>query len=313
MAESRGVENNLPKNLVVTPVSAHLYKNNVRLPQPDLLINIQKSINFSEFIKNDEVINMLDEKSNVCYGCIYLIENIQNHKKYIGYTTYEHKEYIQNHFKKALSLNDISENNKNGKYFYNAIRKYGVHNFIWRILGYCYSFEELCESEKEAIYFYRSFGADGEHEDNIYGYNRTKGGEGTCGPKTEEAKKNISKGKIGNIPWNKGLTKNTDIRLKQAGEKIALLNKTKIKKSKKVEKVCPTCGNNFMTYGNIYCSQECYHFNQIAWNKGLTKETNESVKLGAEKLSTLKKGGEWTKNRRKAYEKRFLNKDNINE
>jgi hypothetical protein len=36
----------------------------------------------------------------------------------------------------------------------------------------------LNEAEIACIYYFRTFGADGEHEDNIYGYNRTIGGDG---------------------------------------------------------------------------------------------------------------------------------------
>jgi len=173
-AESRGEQYFPPKSLSNSSIFA-------LFSQKDLLINIRNCNSLNQI---DKVNNMLDEKGNVCYGCIYLIENIQNHKKYIGYTTQEYEKYIQEHFINAINFRDISEDSKKGKYFYNAIRKYGIHNFKWRVLGYCYSFEELKQSEIECIYFYRSFGSDGEHEDNTYGYNRAKGGN--SGPGREK-------------------------------------------------------------------------------------------------------------------------------
>jgi hypothetical protein len=133
-------------------------------------------------------------------GVIYLIENIQNHKKYVGKTGDENPEnYIEDHFRNAvLKYDKLYSKFKRGKYLYNAIRKYGIQNFKWRILGEVYATsikelnDNLNEAEIETIYFYRSYGTDGEHFDDIYGYNMTKGGEGTKGriPTQEEIKKN---------------------------------------------------------------------------------------------------------------------------
>ncbi len=122
-------------------------------------------------------------------GYIYLIENIQNRKKYIGKTSDENPEkYIKNHFSNALKNKDLKENKK-GKRFYNAIRKYGVQNFKWKILGEIYglTYKELNDNlnvaEIACIYHFRTFGADGIHKDEIYGYNMTIGGDGIrlCG------------------------------------------------------------------------------------------------------------------------------------
>lgn len=144
---------------------------------------------------------MRDDKGKDCYGLVYKVTNIQNNKCYIGYTTQNYEKYINNHFKNAFK-------NKKGrkKVFYNAIKKWGKFNFKCEILGYCYSKEEINECEKECIYFFRSYGSDSIHYDNIYGYNMTKGGDGgnTCGDSS----------------WNKGLTKETDSRVKKQGEEL---------------------------------------------------------------------------------------------
>ena len=115
---------------------------------------------------------MLDNFGNVCYGCIYKITNLINRKCYIGQTTREYSMYIQKHFKNALNGHSKS------KHFYNAIHKYGKKNFKWKILGFCYSLEELDLAEIESIWLFRSYGSDGENYDIIYGYNHTIGGRG---------------------------------------------------------------------------------------------------------------------------------------
>jgi SOS response regulatory protein OraA/RecX len=188
-------------------------------------------------------------------GVIYLIENIQNHKKYIGYTSNKNPEkYIENHFKDALKRKDLKKNPK-GKYLYNAIRKYGKENFKWRILGEVYETfnnslkENLDEAEIECIYFYRTFGSDGEHEDNIYGYNRTKGGDG------------VDKG---TIPWIKGLTKNTSEIIRRSSEK---LSKTRIQ---------------------LFLDEEL-----IVWNKGKTKETDLKLQDVSIKVSEKMNSENW--------------------
>jgi group I intron endonuclease len=104
------------------------------------------------------------------YGIIYKITNIQNNKCYIGQTTQEIYEYLAKHFYLALK----GEQPK--KYFYNAIRKYGINNFKCEILGYCFSKDELNEAEIESIWLFRSFGCNGENFDDVYGYNMTPGG-----------------------------------------------------------------------------------------------------------------------------------------
>jgi hypothetical protein len=121
---------------------------------------------------------MKDNFGNECYGCIYKITNLMNRKCYIGQTTQEYSAYIQKHFKRAMREYDILKESKGKKYFYNAIRKYGKENFKIEILGFCHSLEELNEAEIESIWLFRSYGSDGENEDNLYGYNRTLGGYG---------------------------------------------------------------------------------------------------------------------------------------
>jgi len=124
-------------------------------------------------------------------GIIYQAINIQNKKSYIGKTVQEFEYYINEHIDNALKGYDLKDNPK-GKYFYNAIRKYGAHNFKWVVLGEIesndlYNFnEKLNEAEIESILLFRTFGSNGENIDAIYGYNCTKGGEGCSGYKHSE-------------------------------------------------------------------------------------------------------------------------------
>jgi len=125
-------------------------------------------------------------------GVIYQAINIQNNKSYIGKTLQEFEEYKQGHIYSALHEKDLKTNPK-GKYFYNAVRKYGVHNFKWIILGEIFASSKkelkklLNKSEIESIWLFRTFGASGEKFDNIYGYNCTKGGDGGWAPLSQES------------------------------------------------------------------------------------------------------------------------------
>ena len=99
-------------------------------------------------------------------GIIYKATNIVNGKVYIGQTTKNFKKYIQGHLISALKNKD-----KNRKYFYNAIRKYGIDTFYFEIIDEAYSKTELNDKEKEWIWLYYS-------NNYKFGYNMTKGGEG---------------------------------------------------------------------------------------------------------------------------------------
>ena len=111
-------------------------------------------------------------------GVVYQAINIQNNKSYIGYTTKNFDEYKKRHLRRAKN------NNKKNKVFYNAIRKYGIDNFKWIVLGELTSRSknklklELNKAEIESIWLFRTYGSDGENYDQIYGYNMTLGGDG---------------------------------------------------------------------------------------------------------------------------------------
>lgn len=109
---------------------------------------------------------------------VYIAENLQNGKKYIGYTTRNLETRIKEHI-------SSSKNEKSKHYFYlfkQAIRKYGADCFKWDILANCKTKEECCELEKLYI----------KKLDTISpkGYNLTEGGNG--GIQSQETKEKIS-------------------------------------------------------------------------------------------------------------------------
>lgn len=90
------------------------------------------------------------------YGRIYCIENKINHKKYIGLTTRSIKERFSEHCKADTVIGE-------------AIRKYGVDNFMCYEVDNAQSKNELSELE---VHYIHHFGTLKD------GYNCTIGGDG---------------------------------------------------------------------------------------------------------------------------------------
>lgn len=99
-------------------------------------------------------------------GIIYLAKNIKNSKVYIGKTMFTLDKRRQEHKNCAFNIGGRDSNT----YFYNAIRKYGWDNFVWRVLDIGIP-EEL--SYLEQLYI-EMFGSSFE----ALGYNTTEGGDG---------------------------------------------------------------------------------------------------------------------------------------
>lgn len=118
---------------------------------------------------------------------IYKVTNNVNNKVYVGKTVYSLETRKSQHIRDAK---------KSKFYFHNAIRKYGIDNFLWEILYECNCKHELNTKEIKFIQQFNSFGS---------GYNMTKGGEGTLGRIPSEHTRSIwSAQRKGSIPWNKG-------------------------------------------------------------------------------------------------------------
>ena len=99
---------------------------------------------------------------------IYKIENLVNHKVYIGLTTRDiHKRWWE-HVNEAYST-------KKSKDFalHSAIRKYGEKNFIIDIIDTAETIEELKQKEIYYIGLYHSYTLDPQ----CNGYNMTMGGD----------------------------------------------------------------------------------------------------------------------------------------
>jgi len=101
------------------------------------------------------------EKPQNSYGLIYEAYCLINNKRYIGQTIQKLNARISLHKSK-------SKNKKVNSAISNAIRKYGINNFKWKIIGYCDNQKELNNAEKECIKFFKT-------NDKRYGYNLLNG------------------------------------------------------------------------------------------------------------------------------------------
>lgn len=111
---------------------------------------------------------------------VYIHKNKINNKVYVGITC-----------QKTNYRWGAGSGYKQQPKFYNAIKKYGWDNFEHIILFENLSFEEAKQKEIEIISKYNAF-------TKKYGYNATKGGDGSNGvPCSEEKKQKISKANKG--------------------------------------------------------------------------------------------------------------------
>jgi len=141
-----------------------------------------------------------------------------NGKRYIGLTikSLERRKIEHKHHSKHSN-----------RKVYNAIRKYGWENVIWKILTTCSSEEEMKDKEKHFIKKFRTLEIE-------FGYNHREGGQG--GRHDEETKRRISlansgenNGMYGKDAWNKGkkLTKEHKENLSKAHQGQVPWNKGK--------------------------------------------------------------------------------------
>lgn len=97
---------------------------------------------------------------------VYKIENLINHKVYIGQSVYIERRW------KAHKITAFNKNDKGYNYpLYCAIRKHGLENFSFEVIEECQP-EELNQKEEYYIQKYNSF---------FEGYNQTLGGDSSGG------------------------------------------------------------------------------------------------------------------------------------
>ncbi len=119
-------------------------------------------------------------------GCVYLVRNLINDKKYIGKTIYKLEERKRGH--------KYETNRKSNKPFHNALRKYVFDVFEWEILFESDSEEILLRVEKIEILEYKTKTPNG--------YNLTDGGDGVSGATwklSEETKRKIGDANRGKV------------------------------------------------------------------------------------------------------------------
>lgn len=119
---------------------------------------------------------------------IYKVTNKINGKIYIGKTIHTMKARRDSHISKSFS-------SKCSKiYFHRAIRKYGVNNFVWKVLETGINNEKILD--KKECYYIQLLKANKRE----YGYNLTSGGDGISGwhhyPETLKKISAFHKGKI---------------------------------------------------------------------------------------------------------------------
>lgn len=112
---------------------------------------------------------------------IYKIENLINHKIYIGQSI-----NIKERWNEHCRVNNSNDKIKQQYPLYLAFKKYGLKNFSFEVIEEC-SKEELDEKEKYWIKYYHSY-----YDDNNSGYNLTYGGNGNLQITEEEIKKIIN-------------------------------------------------------------------------------------------------------------------------
>ena len=129
---------------------------------------------------------------------IYKITNTVNDKVYVG----QSKDIESRWFQHMYALNHNWHDNR---HLQNSWNKYGADKFTFSVIEEC-ELDKLTEREQYWIDYY-----GGINSANTY---NAKDADCT-GRLSEESKRKISESLMGNIPWNKGLTVDTDARVRQ--------------------------------------------------------------------------------------------------
>lgn len=227
------------------------------------------------------------------YGYIYKTTNLLNNLIYIGQKHADH--FIPTYL-------------GSGKLIKRAVKKDGAANFKVELLEEINSAELMDAREIYWIYFYHA-------TDHSIGYNISEGGNvnrtmvGANNPfyhkkHSLETIDKIKKANIGKTPWNKGLTKETDIRVKQYSisnkrgqfaKNTVWINNTISTKMVKQENLQDYLDNGW-TVGRLKISSDKYRLatlGTIRINNG-----KEEKRILPEELDTYLANG-WDKGRKK--------------
>ena len=204
---------------------------------------------------------------------IYKIENLINHKVYIGQSKNIERRWTEHRTRVNYARNDNLP-------LYRAFRKYGIENFSFEVIEQC-NVEKLNEKEKKYIQLYNSFAPNG--------YNATLGGESSQPQKitpeqaqeikvllktttlnqTEIAKQfNISQNAVSDI--NTGYSWIDD-------NEVYPIRKTRfLKNQPHKEWICIDCGNP-ISKGALRC-QECSRLFQQRAERPTREKLKEEIR-----------------------------------
>ena len=196
---------------------------------------------------------------------IYVFTNKINGKQYVGQSENPNERYKQH-----------KKDSKNKKHtniiFYNAISKYGIDNFDFKIIETNIPIDKINDSEKYWIKTLNSMKPNG--------YNMTDGGEGTHGYKhTEE-----SKCKMSELKKEKYKGENNPLYGKhhseETKEKISNGNKGKVRTKEMKEKISINNAKNKKTIFVNINNNECLVFRSLREStRWLLSYINEDIKF----------------------------------
>lgn len=221
------------------------------------------------------------------YGYIYKTTNLINNKFYIGKR--EKSSFDEKYYGSGIHLK-------------NAINKYGIENFDREIVEWCSSRTELCERER---YWIKVLNAQNPE----IGYNIADGGDGgvhLCGDKnpsrinprkqSQQERDRRSKSLMGHSASQETrdkISKSNTGKIRSAEQRLAnsIRNKNKVwiykdnKQTTVQRELLESYLNSGWKLGRLKNSKP-------AWNKGLTKETDERMsKISKSRLELFKKRG----------------------
>jgi group I intron endonuclease len=170
---------------------------------------------------------------------VYLITNLINNKKYVGFTKHTIDKRLKGHISSSRGGSEFA--------LHKAISKYGIENFVISKLVNCDSRKIAAEQEIKYISEYKT------HVSHGSGYNMTKGGEGIVGLSFESLKRMGDAHKKENLSPDT-LKKMSDAKL---GNKLSRLTKQKMSEVHKGKQFSSEHRHKIgLANSGVNCSQE---------------------------------------------------------